>query len=89
MHLSTNLDNYDLYDGTSPAQVIAKHEDNQRSWRFNMFGTKKSNKLKINPFEDVCIGVYVQPSNSSKYMISLTQTRESRLFCSMKCLNDS
>ncbi|XP_033333193.2 nuclear envelope integral membrane protein isoform X1 [Megalopta genalis] len=100
MHLSTNLDNYDLYDGTTPAEVIEKHEDNKRSWRFNLFGTKKSNKLKLNPFEDTCIGVYAQPSKMKKYMISVTQTRLDSLklslmvlgiitFCSARKLSDN
>ncbi|XP_076294038.1 nuclear envelope integral membrane protein [Lasioglossum baleicum] len=86
MHLSTNLNNYDLYDGISPAEVIEKHENNQRSWRFNLFGTKKSNRLKINPFEDACIGVYVQPSKMQKYMISVTQTRVDNLKLSLMIL---
>lgn len=38
---------------------------------------KKSNKLKINPFEDICIGVYVYNniSNLYKYTMSIIQTR--------------
>ncbi|XP_043250578.1 nuclear envelope integral membrane protein 1 [Colletes gigas] len=75
MHLNTNIDNYDLYDGKTPQEVVQMHDDNQRSWRFNLFGTKKSNKLKINPFEDICIGVYIYPSNTHKYTMSMTQTR--------------
>ncbi|XP_076624808.1 nuclear envelope integral membrane protein [Colletes latitarsis] len=75
MHLNTNIDNYDLYDGKTPKEVAQMHDDNQRSWRFNLFGTKKSNKLKINPFEDICIGVYIYPSNTHKYTMSMTQTR--------------
>ncbi|XP_078036807.1 nuclear envelope integral membrane protein [Augochlora pura] len=86
MHLSSDLDNYDLYDGTTPAEVIEKHDDNQRSWRFNLFGTKKSNKLKVNPFEDTCIGVYAQSSKMKQYMISMTQTRVDSLKLSLMVL---
>ncbi|XP_076249369.1 nuclear envelope integral membrane protein [Calliopsis andreniformis] len=75
MHLNTKIDNYDLYDGKTPQEVIEKHDDNQRSWRFNVFSTKKNNKLKINPFEDTCIGIYVYPSNLHNYTLTLIQTR--------------
>ncbi|XP_053986532.1 nuclear envelope integral membrane protein isoform X2 [Hylaeus anthracinus] len=75
MHLNINIDNYDLYDGKNQQEVVEKHDDNQRSWRFNLFGTKRSNKLKINPFEDMCVGVYVYPSHVHKYTMSMTQTR--------------
>ncbi|CAK9823318.1 Nuclear envelope integral membrane protein [Anthophora retusa] len=75
IHLSTNIENYDLYDGKSPQEVMEKHDENQRSWNFNLFGIKKSNKLKINPFEDICIGVYVYPSNLHKYSLNITETR--------------
>ncbi|XP_029038146.1 nuclear envelope integral membrane protein 1 [Osmia bicornis bicornis] len=74
MHLNTNINNYDIYDGKSPQEVMEKHDDNQRSWNFNFFSTKRPNKFKMNPFEDVCVGVYVYPSNSHKYRISMTQT---------------
>ena len=77
IHLNTNIENYDLYDGKTPTEVLEKHDDNQRSWQFNLFGSKKSNKLKINPFENTCVGVYVSPypSNLCKYTISMTETR--------------
>ncbi|XP_076165924.1 nuclear envelope integral membrane protein [Ptiloglossa arizonensis] len=75
IHLNTIIDNYDLYDGKTPREVVEKHDENQRSWRFNLFNTKKDNRLKINPFEDICIGVYVYPSNVHKYTINITETR--------------
>ncbi|KAF3430225.1 hypothetical protein E2986_11559 [Frieseomelitta varia] len=76
IHLNTNIENYDLYNGKTPQEVTKKHDDNQRSWSFNVFSTKKSNRLKINPFEDVCIGVYIYSSNLHKYTVSMIQTRE-------------
>lgn len=74
MHLNTKIDNYDLYDGKTSQEVMEKHDDNQRSWRFNLFGTKRSNNLKINPFEDTCIGIHVYPSNLHSYSLTLAQT---------------
>lgn len=76
MHLTTNIDNYDLYDGRTPQEVVEKHDVNQRSWNFNIFGTRKSSRIKINPFEDVCIGVYIYRSNLHEYIMSMTETRE-------------
>ncbi|KAK2586000.1 hypothetical protein KPH14_010570 [Odynerus spinipes] len=75
MNLDTNIDTYDLYDGKTPQEVFDKHEDNQRSWKFNFFGTKKHKLLKINPFETICIGVSTYDYNESRYSISITQTR--------------
>ncbi|XP_017793463.1 PREDICTED: nuclear envelope integral membrane protein 1-like [Habropoda laboriosa] len=74
IHLSTNTENYDLYNGKTPQEVMEKYE-NQRYWRFNLFGRNKSNKFQINPFEDVCIGVYVYPSDLHKYSMGITETR--------------
>ncbi|KOC59557.1 hypothetical protein WH47_11668, partial [Habropoda laboriosa] len=74
IHLSTNTENYDLCNGKTPPEVLEKHE-NQRYWRFNLFGTNKSNKFKINPFEEVCIGIYAYPSNLHKHSMSITETR--------------
>ena len=73
MTLHTKLDTYDLYDGKNPNEVMLKHDDNQRSWRFNWFGTKKSNELRINPFEDICIGIYTHPYNQFEYNMSMTE----------------
>ncbi|KOX70131.1 hypothetical protein WN51_04871 [Melipona quadrifasciata] len=75
IHLDTNIENYDLYNGKTPEEVTKKHDDNQRSWSFNVFSTKKNNRLKIDPFKDVCIGVYIYSSNLHKYTVSMIQTR--------------
>ncbi|KAL2741661.1 nuclear envelope integral membrane protein 1 isoform X1 [Vespula maculifrons] len=75
MDLNINLDTYDLYDGKTPQEVFEKHENNQRFWKFNFFGTKKHKLLKINPFETTCIGVYIHEYNGLRYTISMTQTR--------------
>ncbi|XP_034934243.1 nuclear envelope integral membrane protein 1a [Chelonus insularis] len=71
MNLHTNLDNYDLYDGKSPSEVIEKHDVNQRSWKFNWFNTKKSKSFKINPLEDICLGIYTHPYIDHRYKISM------------------
>lgn len=74
MNLDINLDTYDLYDGKTPQEVFEKHENNQRFWKFNFFGTKKHKLLRINPFQNTCIGVYVYEYNGLRYTISITQT---------------
>ncbi|EFN62545.1 Transmembrane protein 194A [Camponotus floridanus] len=75
MHLDINSDSYTLYDGKTPEEIHQKHNDNQKSWNFNLFDTKKHKQLKINPFEDTCIGVYIESSNESGYITNLTETR--------------
>ncbi|KAK0095415.1 hypothetical protein PV326_008442 [Microctonus aethiopoides] len=72
MSLHTDLDTYDLYDGKSSIEVMEKHDINQRSWKFNWFGTKKSKAFRINPFEDTCIGIYTYPYNNHHYKVSMS-----------------
>ncbi|XP_029162944.1 nuclear envelope integral membrane protein 1 isoform X2 [Nylanderia fulva] len=74
MHLNTNSDSYVLYDGKTPEEIQQKHNENQKSWSLNLFDTGKHKQLKINPFENICIGVYTD-SNQSGYIINLTETR--------------
>ncbi|XP_014235006.1 nuclear envelope integral membrane protein 1 isoform X1 [Trichogramma pretiosum] len=74
MTLKTNLESYELYEGSSPHEVVDKHEENQRYWRFNLFSSKKSKQFSINPFENSCIGVYMSPKgNQFKYKLIMTQ----------------
>lgn len=75
MHLNTNSDLYVLYDGKTPEEIYQKHNENQKSWSLNLFDTGKHKQLKINPFENICIGVYIE-SNESGYIMSLTETRK-------------
>ncbi|XP_033198166.2 nuclear envelope integral membrane protein [Bombus vancouverensis nearcticus] len=75
IYLRTNIENYDLYNGKTPEEVMQMHDDNHRSWNFNIFSIQKNKKFKINPFEDVCIGIYVHPSNLHKYTVSMIETR--------------
>ncbi|XP_060829024.1 nuclear envelope integral membrane protein isoform X3 [Bombus pascuorum] len=75
MYLRTNIENYDVYNGKTPEEVLQKHDDNHRSWNFNIFNIQKNKRFKINPFEDVCIGIYVYPSKLHKYTVSMIETR--------------
>ncbi|KAM0730902.1 Nuclear envelope integral membrane protein [Formica fusca] len=75
MHLNINSDSYVLYDGKTPEEIYQKHNENQKSWIFSLFDTKKHKQLKINPFENMCIGVYIDSSNESEYIMNLTETR--------------
>jgi hypothetical protein len=74
MNLETNLETYELYDGKTPNEVIEKHEENQKYWRFSLFSSKKSKEFIINPFENSCIGVYMsQHNNQLDYRMIMTQ----------------
>lgn len=83
MHLNINSDSYILYHGKTPSDIRQKHEENQRSWSFNLFDTRKHKQLKINPFEDTCIGVYMDPSSKYEYIMKMTEIRK---FLNMRLL---
>lgn len=77
MNLRTTLESYDVYEGTTPHEVIEKHEENQRYWRFSLFGSKKSKNFQLNPFVDSCIGVYMH-KNKNQYQYRLIMSTNSR-----------
>jgi hypothetical protein len=76
MHLNINSDSYVLYDGESPGEIHQKHDENQGSWSLNIFDTGRHKQLKINPFKNMCIGVYIDSVKESAYIIVLSETRE-------------
>ncbi|XP_014211349.1 nuclear envelope integral membrane protein 1 [Copidosoma floridanum] len=72
--LKTNLETYELYEGMSPHEVVEKHEDNQKYWRFSLFNAKKSKQFRINPFENSCIGVYMNKKlNQFQYKMVMSE----------------
>ncbi|XP_012286253.1 nuclear envelope integral membrane protein 1 isoform X2 [Orussus abietinus] len=74
IHLSNNLDNYEVFDGKSPVEVKEKYEEDQRSWRFNIFSAKKIRNMRLNPFEETCIGIFTPAYNNVAYQVSMTLT---------------
>ncbi|KAL0119304.1 hypothetical protein PUN28_009703 [Cardiocondyla obscurior] len=75
MHLNINSDSYVLYDGKTPHEIHQKYDENDKSWSLNLFDTGKHRQFKVNPFENTCIGVYVDSPNESGYIITLIETR--------------
>jgi len=80
MHLNINSDSYVLYDGKTPHEVHQKYDENDKSWSLNLFDTGKHRQFKINPFENTCIGVYVDSPSESGYIMTLTETRKQSEF---------
>jgi len=75
-----------VYDGESSGKIHQKHNENQGSWSLSIFDTGRHKQLKINPFENMCIGVYIDSVKESAYIIVLSETREHfilRLFLSL------
>lgn len=66
MNLDINGESYSQYDGKSPAEVVKKYEEQRSSWSINLFSTKKK-EIKLNPFQQTCIGI----ETSNIYRISL------------------
>ncbi|KYN23281.1 PREDICTED: nuclear envelope integral membrane protein 1 isoform X2 [Trachymyrmex cornetzi] len=73
MHLNINSDSYILYDGKTPQEIHQKYDENDKSWSLNLFDTGK--QFKINPFEDTCIGIYIDSPSESIYVMALKETR--------------
>ncbi|EGI69236.1 Transmembrane protein 194A [Acromyrmex echinatior] len=75
MHLNINSDSYILYDGKTPQEIHQKYDENDKSWSLNLFDTGKHRQFKINPFEDTCIGIYIDSPSESVYIMTLKETR--------------
>ncbi|XP_011646649.1 nuclear envelope integral membrane protein 1 isoform X1 [Pogonomyrmex barbatus] len=78
MHLNINTDSsYVLYDGKTPDEVYQKYDQNEKSWSLNLFDTGKAGhrQFKIDPFENSCIGIYIDSPNQYGYMMTLIDTR--------------
>ncbi|XP_018348452.1 PREDICTED: nuclear envelope integral membrane protein 1 isoform X1 [Trachymyrmex septentrionalis] len=75
MHLNINSDSYILYDGKTPQEIHQKYDENDKSWSLNLFDTGKHRQFKINPFEDTCIGIYIDSPSESIYIMTLKETR--------------
>ncbi|XP_077259268.1 nuclear envelope integral membrane protein isoform X1 [Temnothorax americanus] len=75
MHLNINSDSYVLYDGKTPDEIHQKYDENDKSWSLNLFDTRKHRQFKINPFENTCLGVYVDSPSESGYIMTLEETR--------------
>lgn len=76
MHVDIDTNSYVFYDGKIPDEIYQKHDENKGSWRFNWFDTNKHKQLRINPFENICIGIYVDSPTEAEYTITVEETRE-------------
>lgn len=67
--IRVHIDNDDFaqYEGETP-QIVSQQYDNQRSiFSFNIFNTKKSKLIKMNPFNQTCVGL----ETAHNYVIEL------------------
>lgn len=91
MHLNINSDSYVLYDGKTPQEIHQKYDENDKSWSLNLIDTGKHRQFKINPFENTCIGIYIDSPSESGYIMTLIETRkhfcfEITLLCVLTCV---
>lgn len=57
LELDIDTDDFVQYDGGTP-EIVQTHYDNQRSiFSFNLLGSKKQKLIKINPFNQTCLGI--------------------------------
>ncbi|KAL1140876.1 hypothetical protein AAG570_000804 [Ranatra chinensis] len=56
--MQTNLtsEQFDQFEGSNPKEVISKFKTHKMSWNFNFYTFKKKN-IKLNPFNETCIGI--------------------------------
>lgn len=59
VHLIIDLDSddYTQYDGSTPDVVLHEYEAHRSSWNMNLFSWKNKN-MKLNPFNQSCIGIH-------------------------------
>lgn len=72
-NIQVNIDNDDFvqYEGYSP-ELVQQHYDNQRSiFSFNMLNTNKKKLIKIDPFNQTCVGI----ETAHKYSVQLNLIR--------------
>jgi hypothetical protein len=66
LQLAVTSDKYELYDGADQNEVLAEYEQHRSSWSINPFSWKQKD-IKLNPFNQSCVGIY----SSKDYEIHL------------------
>jgi hypothetical protein len=66
LQLAVKSDKYDLYDGADENEVLAEYEQHRSSWAISPFSWKQKD-IKLNPFNQSCVGIY----SSEEYGIYL------------------
>lgn len=74
LQIESNSDNFIQYDGVTPEDVLRVHREQKSSWTFNLFSWKK-NQLKLDPFNQSCIGI----ASTDSYKIKLNIIRKLNL----------
>jgi hypothetical protein len=57
LQLDISSDKYELYDGANPNEVLAEYEQHRSSWPINFFSWKQKT-VKLNPFNQSCVGIH-------------------------------
>jgi hypothetical protein len=66
LQLAVTSDKYELYDGADENQVLAEYKQHRSSWAINPFSWKQKD-IKLNPFNQSCVGIL----SSESYEIHL------------------
>lgn len=56
LRINHSTDDYNQFDGATPEQVRQEYTDKRYSWTVSFF-TTKAKMLKLNPFNDSCVGI--------------------------------
>jgi len=66
LQLDIDSDKYELYDGANENEVLAEYEQHRSSWTIKPFSWKQKD-IKLNPFNQSCVGIH----SSGSYRVYL------------------
>jgi hypothetical protein len=57
LQLDIASDKFELYDGANKNEVLAEYKEHRSFWAINPFSWKQKD-MKLNPFNQSCVGIY-------------------------------
>ena len=71
LNIDIEEDDFTCYHGNTEDEVKAAHENHKSIFSFNIFSHSKKRTIKLNPFNQTCIGI----STSNEYTVNVLQIR--------------
>lgn len=69
--INIDSDDFSQFEGTSPDDVREQYENQRTIFSFSMINTSKRTQIKIDPFNQTCIGI----ETPHKYVVTLNVVR--------------
>lgn len=71
LNIDIDDDDFTCYHGSTEQEVKEAHENHKSIFSFNIFSHSKKRNIKLNPFNQTCIGI----STSNEYIVDVKQIR--------------